>query len=238
MPLRAALFDATGTLIEVAEPVGDTYSRVAARHGAAISAWRLDDAFRRVLCSAPPRVFPGLPAGQIPQRERDWWRDVVRSTFLAADSAVRPRDFEACFDELWRHFAAAAAWRARPAAREALALLRHAGLRTAVVSNFDHRLPGILAGLGLSPLLDAVVLPCEAGAAKPDPAILLAALARLGCEPRSAVAVGDDPLRDLEPARRLGLAAIDVRELATLVELPSRVAALAQCGDITEDPPA
>jgi len=83
-----------------------------------------------------------------------------------------------------------------------------------------------------------VVLPCEAGAAKPDPAILLAALARLGCEPRSAVAVGDDPLRDLEPARRLGLAAIDVRELATLADLPARVAALAQRGGVTEGPPA
>lgn len=236
MPLRAVLFDAMGTLIELAEPVGETYARAAAHHGAAISAWRLGDAFARVLRRAPPLLFPGVPAAEIEACERGWWRDLVRSTFLAADSAVRPRDFEACFEELWRHFAEAAAWRTRPAAAEALTRLRQAGLRTAVVSNFDRRLPGILAGLGLAPLLDAVVLPSDAGAAKPDPALLRHALARLGCEPGYAVVVGDDPLRDLEPARRLGLAAIDVRELATLAELPARVAALARRDAIPEDP--
>ncbi len=228
MPLRAVLFDATGTLIELAEPVGETYARGAARHGAAISAWRLGDAFLRVLRKAPARVFPGVPRAQVEAHERAWWRDLVRSAFLAADSAVRPADFEACFEALWCHFAGAAAWRARPGAQEALVALRRAGLRTAVVSNFDRRLQGILMGLGLAPLLDAVVLPSDAGAAKPDPEILRHALACLGCEPGSAVLVGDDPARDLEPARRLGLATIDVRELATLAELPARVAALAR----------
>jgi putative hydrolase of the HAD superfamily len=237
VPLRAVLFDATGTLIEVAEPVGESYARVAARHGAEISAWRLDDAFRRVLRGAPPLVFPGVPRAQIEAHERAWWRALVRSVFLAADSAVRPRDFEACFEEIFRHFAAASAWRVRPGAPQALAALRRAGLATAVVSNFDRRLHGILAGLALAPLLDVVVLPSDAGAAKPDPAILRHALACLGCAPDSAVVVGDDPARDLEPARHLGLAAIDVRELATLADLPDRLAALSRNARDTQDLP-
>lgn len=236
MRLRAVLFDAAGTLIELAEPVGETYARAVSHHGATISAWRLGDAFARVAGQARPPAFPGVPA-QVESRERAWWRELVRATFLAADSAVRVSDFEACFDELWRHFARGAAWRTRPGAMEALGALRRAGLATAVVSNFDRRLHQILAELGLSPLLDAVVLASDAGAAKPDPALLRAALARLGCAPDEAVVVGNDPARDLEPARGLGLWAIDVRELATLAALPAQVAALGRASGGPQESP-
>ena len=220
--LRAVLFDAAGTLIELAEPVGDTYARAAAEHGAPISAWRLGDAFTRVLHGAAPLDYGRAPE-PILASERAWWRDLVRQVFLAADSAVRVRDFEACFDALWRHFGSGAAWRPRTGAPQALARLRDAGLATAVVSNFDGRLRAVLADLGLAPLLDLVVLASDARAAKPDPALLRAALARLGCAPAEAALVGDDPARDLLPARGLGLAAVDVRELATLAALPARL---------------
>lgn len=220
--LRAVLFDATGTLIELAEPVGETYARVAARHGAPISAWRLGDAFQRVLRSAPPLDYARAPEPLL-AAERAWWRDVVRQVFLAADSAVRVRDFDACFEDLWRHFGRGAAWRPRGGAPQVLAALRAAGLATAVVSNFDGRLRGVLADLGLAPLLDLVLLASDARAAKPDPALLRAALARLGCAPGEAALAGDDPARDLEPARGLGLLAVDVRGLATLGALPARL---------------
>jgi putative hydrolase of the HAD superfamily len=235
--LRAVLFDATGTLIELAEPVGETYARFAARHGASISAWRLGDAFARVQRGAQLPAFAG-GAAQIEASERAWWRALVRAVFLAADSAVRVADFEACFDELWRYFGSGAAWHTRSGAREALVALRAAGLATAVVSNFDRRLHGILAAQKLTSLLDAVVLSSDAGAAKPDPALLRAALARLGCAPEQAALVGDDPVRDLEPARRLGLFAIDARELATLAELPARLAALARAPGRAPESPA
>lgn len=225
---RALLLDAAGTLIELAEPLGESYARIAARFGAPISAWRLEDAFARCFRSAPPMVFPGETPARSAELERAWWHDLVRQVFLSADSAVRPRDLDACFDALWRHFADPRSWRARTGAHEALRALRGAGLRCAVVSNFDRRLLALLEGLALAPALDAVVLPSDAGAAKPDPALLRFALERLGCAPRDALCVGDDPERDLAPARALGMAAVDARELATLAELPARVADLAR----------
>lgn len=228
--LRAVLFDATGTLIELAEPVGETYARFAAEHGAAISAWRLGDAFVRVLRSAPPLDYRTAPEPLLAS-ERAWWREVVRQVFLAADSAVRVRDFDACFEALWRHYGGGAAWRARSGVSRALAELRTAGFATAVVSNFDGRLRGVLADLGLAPLLDAIVLASDARAAKPDAALLRAALTRLCCAPDEAALVGDDPARDLEPARRLGLVAVDVRELATLGALPARLGIHARSAD-------
>jgi putative hydrolase of the HAD superfamily len=95
-----------------------------------------------------------------------------------------------------------------------------------VVSNFDHRLEPLLAGLGLRALLDVVVRPADAGAAKPDPRIFAHALARLGVPAAAAVYVGDDAEHDVAGARGAGLAAIHVAELATLAELPARIARL------------
>jgi putative hydrolase of the HAD superfamily len=229
--LRAALFDAAGTLIHVAEPVGATYAREAAARGAAIPAWRLDEAFERVLRRAEPMCFPDAPAEAVPGLERDWWRARVRETLRAADQAARVADFEGLFDALFAHYARADAWRAATGAAEALAALRAHGLRLGVVSNFDHRLEPILAGLGLRPFFDAVVRPSEAGAAKPDPRIFACALARLGAAPEAAVYVGDDAELDVVAARAAGLAAIDVAGLATLTDLPARIARL-------EEPPA
>jgi putative hydrolase of the HAD superfamily len=214
--IRAVLFDAVGTLIELREPVGESYARIARRHGVEISAWRLEDAFRRALAQAPPMVFPDSAAAEVPARERQWWREVVRSTFLAADSARRFGDFEACFRDLWRHFAAPGAWRTRTGATTLLHTLQRRGRRTAVVSNFDARLPALLDGLGLAPALDAVVLPCEARALKPDAAIFTSALERLGVAAHEALFVGNDAQRDLQGARAAGLRALDVGCLATL----------------------
>ncbi len=224
--LRAALFDAAGTLIAPAEPVGETYARAAAAHGAPIPAWRLDDAFRRVLRRAPPLAFPGEAPDRVAALERGGRRERVRETLRAADQTARVADFEALFDGLFAHFARPEAWRARPGAGEALAALGARGLRLAVVSNFDHRLEPILAGLGLAGFFEAVVRPAHAGAAKPDAQIFACALARLGVAPAEAVYVGDDAEQDVAGARAAVLAAIDVAELATLAELPARIDAL------------
>lgn len=239
--VEAVLFDAAGTLIRPREPVGETYARVARAHGAQISAWRLEDAFRRVhdgRSRETPMAFPDAAPERIPALERAWWRELVRGTFLAADSAVRPRDFDALFAALWDAFADPSAWRAMPGAREALAALRGRGVATAVVSNFDARLPALLEGLGLAALLDAVVLPLHARACKPDPAIFCAGLAALGAEAARSVYVGDHAALDLDAARAVGMRAIDATGLATLSLLPNRILDETTSPEAASDPDA
>jgi putative hydrolase of the HAD superfamily len=233
--IRAVLFDAVGTLIVLREPVGATYAQVAAAHGVRIEPARLDAAFRRAFAAAPPAVFPDAPRAEIPARERSWWRTVAHAAFRAADPAQRFADFDACFDALWRHFADPAAWATAPGAAAALRGLRDAGRRCAVVSNFDGRLRRLLAGLGIAPLLDACVLPADAGAAKPDPRIFRAGLEAVGARPAEAAFVGDDRARDLDPAAALGLHPVDVASLATLADLPARVGSL-DAGDQAAGP--
>jgi putative hydrolase of the HAD superfamily len=218
--LRAVLFDAVGTLIELREPVGATYARIGAEFGARASAARLEDAFARVVGEAGPLVFPGEPLARAAELEKEGWRRRVDDTFRAADGAALPRPFAACFERLFAHYASAEAWSLRPGAEEALVAIRSRGLATGIVSNFDQRLRPLLAALGVHHLFHAIVLPADVGAAKPDRAIFDAALKRLGLGGEDVAYVGDRAVSDVAASRAAGLRPIDVAALANLHELP------------------
>ena len=226
--VRAVLFDAAGTLIRLREPVGETYRRLAISSGVTLPAARIEEAFHRVLRQAPPMVWPGKPSAQVAELERGWWHGVVRSTFRAADASVRFTDFERYFSALFAHFARSEAWEPAPGARAALRALRARGVRTGVVSNFDHRLAGLLEGLGLAPEIEVVIRPADAHAAKPDPRIFGCALRLLAVSPGEALYVGDDAEQDVAGAQAAGLRAIDASSLATLDELGARIRALSE----------
>lgn len=94
--------------------------------------------------------------------------------------------------------------RIRPNA-EAPALLEAArarGVATCVATNTTRPLAGrILAGAGLLPLIDEVAAADEAGAGKPDPAVLHLAAARLGVPLSESFFIGDSRY-DAEAALR------------------------------------
>jgi putative hydrolase of the HAD superfamily len=231
--LRAVSFDAAGTLIHTARPVGDLYAGVAARHGVDVDPAALHARFRVAFGDAPPLAFPGIPAGELRAREKDWWRAVVRRVF----DGLTFRDFDAFFDDLFAFFASRETWRVDPDARALLAELRGRGLRILVVSNFDARVHGLLAALDLAPLIDRVTISSEAGAAKPDPAIFARALADAGLAPSDVVHVGDTIREDLRGARAAGIPVLlvgdaalareagDVPVVARLRDVASRLAA-------------
>jgi len=85
-----------------------------------------------------------------------------------------------------------------------LRALRARGLRTAVVSNCSRSTRPVVDRLGLEREVDAVVLSFEVGAAKPDPAIYLAALDRLAAQPAETVFV-DDQATYCDGAAALGM---------------------------------
>jgi putative hydrolase of the HAD superfamily len=154
---------------------------------------------------------------------------VVAEAFGTAASAP---GFEACFGELYAHYATPAAWRVFPDVLPALTALRAEGLRLAVVSNFDGRLPGLLADLGLAALLDTIVYSSRTASAKPDGRIFQEALSRVGVSPAQAMHVGDGEAEDVAGGRAAGLRAVlldrhgrephpDVITIASLAELPA-----------------
>jgi len=78
------------------------------------------------------------------------------------------------------------------------------------------------ADLGIAHLIDAVVTSLDVGFRKPHPAMFQAGLEAAGCSPTECVMVGDSEVRDIRPARQLGIRAIRV-----CIEEPSPAATCA-----------
>jgi putative hydrolase of the HAD superfamily len=72
-----------------------------------------------------------------------------------------------------------------------LAKLRSHGVRAAILSNCSEHTRDLLVKLGLPELVDAVVLSCEVGAAKPSAEIFRYALDQLGVPADAAMFVDD-----------------------------------------------
>jgi HAD superfamily hydrolase (TIGR01509 family) len=101
--------------------------------------------------------------------------------------------------------------RANPEAAGVLRALRAAGARTALATNTNRPLADqILARAGLGPLLDAVACADEAGAGKPDPAVVRLAAERVGVPLAECVFVGDSKY-DEEAARLAPVAFLGYR---------------------------
>lgn len=100
-------------------------------------------------------------------------------------------------------------WRSVPAdLRPALERVRAAGLRLAIVSNSEGRLPELLEHVGLLHLFGTIVDSHHEGVRKPDPEIFRRALARLAIGPHETVYLGDIPGVDVEGANAAGIDAV------------------------------
>ena len=198
--LRALLCDAVGTLIRTRETPAATYCRFAAAHGLACTPAEVETRLRVALAALRPPSGGALAT--FPAREREDWRAVVRAS-LGSAAAEGP-----CFDALFAFYATGEAWEVLPGAAAALEAARARGLHTGVASNMDHRLPGVLADLGLASRLDAVVIPSSCGFAKPDARFFHTACEHLAVLPAAALYVGDRVPGCVEAARSAGLRAV------------------------------
>src|SRR5207249_9274480 len=82
--IGAVLFDAAGTLFDVAEPVGETYARFAQREGILAEPRTLDDALRAPFAASPPLAFPHADAAELPLLERAPWKPLVLDALARA----------------------------------------------------------------------------------------------------------------------------------------------------------
>ena len=219
--LKAVTLDATGTLFHCPR-LGGIYAEVLGRHGLDVTPAHAAELVHLVWdeldCAASPgrdrfSSHEGGPRGF-------WLRFLGRfCEHLGVPDASR---FAAA--ELYDRFARAESWELYADVLPALQSLRADGLELAVVADWDPRLPGVLAGLGVADLFEQVVYSAEAGFEKPHPGIFESALARLGLEPEEVLHVGDDRRRDVEGAQGIGVYAVHLDrsgggEIVSLAEL-------------------
>jgi putative hydrolase of the HAD superfamily len=207
-PPKVIFLDAVGTLFEVRGSVGEIYSQVAAKHGVDCDPQLLNISFYSAFKRATPCIFPGVAKIEIPEYEYQWWYEINRQTFTEINAWEKFADFDRFFQDLYRYFTTSAAWEIYPDVIPALANWQRSGIPLAILSNFDSRLYAVLIALELSHYFSTVTISTEVNAAKPQPEIFNAALAKYQCLPASAWHIGDSHQEDYLGATAAGLTAI------------------------------
>ncbi len=190
-------------MIEVREPVGVVYARLAAPCGLSVIPEVMQASFRAAWRALPVPQHSTPP----PDDDRNWWRELVARSFAGALGSPLPGGvLEPLFESLYAHYAQPEAWMVYEDVEPALELLarRH---RLFVLSNFDHRLRSILAGHGIDRYFEGMIISSEVGASKPHARIFQAALALAGVAPGEALHWGDDETADVQGALDAGIRA-------------------------------
>ncbi len=175
--VRAAVFDAYGTLLDVHAAVARHAARLGDQ-GAPLSAlWRAKQLEYSWILSQTGDY-------------EDFWTITGRALdhALAAHGVAGEAGLRDALLEAYRRLDA------YPDAAPCLAALREAGIATAILSNGE---PGMLADAvaeaGLGPLLDAVLSVDPLRRYKPHPAIYALATARFRCQPHEIAFVSSNP---------------------------------------------
>lgn len=208
--IRLVCLDAAGTLFHLKGSLGALYARHALAHGLPASTDlpnRLERRFYRQFPAMPRPEYRCGEAAYNDRIDRDWWRTLVKRVF----EGLGPMDFEAFFEEVYALFAEASVWQLYPEVPAVLDGLRAAGLKLAIVSNFDSRLTPVCKGLDLFMAVDTVLIASAAGAAKPDALIFRSALEHFGVPPEHALHVGDSWEEDALGAIGAGLHAVHLQ---------------------------
>jgi putative hydrolase of the HAD superfamily len=193
----AVTFDAMGTLVAIEPPAPRLQRSLARRLGVELDLSRCEAAMRvemrhyRANCTR---------AGDLPALAS---LRLECSSLLADALAI-----DVSGAELLPSLTDAISFYAFPDAQPALDQLAAAGIKLAVIANWDISLRDVLRRLGLAASFETVVTAAEVGFAKPDPRPFAIALERLGIPAGACVHVGDDPLTDVAGAEGAGITAI------------------------------
>jgi putative hydrolase of the HAD superfamily len=193
----AVLLDAFGTLIDIDEPYLRLRRSLRRHMGAEVTAAAAEGAFRAEMAYYADHCHEGADLATLAGLRARCAAIVLGELGIEADPAEAA---VLLIDSI--------AFRVYADVTPLLAGLHRAGVRVAVVSNWDCSLPEVLAaaGLAVGPVFDSA----SCGSSKPDPGIFLRAVAALEVEPARTLHVGDTEETDGAGARAAG---VDVRIL-------------------------
>ena len=188
-PLKAALFDFSGTLFRLEED--DSWfagmlvdDKAVDGHVQAELMRRLTAPTGRSVQMGPDEYHAWVNRDLAPHLHREAYLHVLRESGMTDHHA----------ESLYQRVISPESWIPYPDTAEVLGALRAQGIKTAVVSNIAFDVRPAFASIGAQ--VDEFVLSFEVGAVKPDPAIFGAALQRLGVRAQEAVMVGDSEEAD------------------------------------------
>ena len=194
-------FDAVGTLISPEPSAPAVYATVGRRFGSRLDestiAARFRAAFQR---QEETDRAGGLRTGE--EREVARWRAIVGEVLDDVPDA------EACFHELYAHFARPDAWRCTSGTEEVLNALASRGHVLGLASNFDRRLRHLVEGLPPLRPIRHLVISSEVDWRKPAPEFYTEMCRQAGTPASEILYVGDDFVNDYEGAQAAGMRAV------------------------------
>ena len=205
---RAVTVDVGGTLIEPRERVADVYARVAASVGAShVTPTSASTHFKAGF--AQFRGADGEDAMRYYGDGKSFWRKVI--AHVLTDGATRDDisddTVERMLDALYEYYETATSWTVAHGALDAFDRLRARGIKVAVASNWDARLPALLDTLGIRAHVDAVVVSAIEGVEKPSTKFFQAVCDAVSVDADAALHVGDDIENDFKGATNAAFAA-------------------------------
>jgi putative hydrolase of the HAD superfamily len=195
------LLDVGDTLVRADPSWRDVYARVFGSHGITATAEDFEAAFR-----AAWREWE--LEGPFEASEEASFQRLMALDRLVFGRLGYPDLPESFFRDVDREFRKRSAFFVFPDVIPALDALQGAGLRLAVVSNWGWAAPELLQTLELARHFEVLSISARVGYQKPHPAIFEHALELLDVRPDEAVHVGDDPMADVQGARRAGIDAV------------------------------
>ncbi len=93
-----------------------------------------------------------------------------------------------------------------------LAALRERGLKLGLISNCSADAGATVARIGFAEYFDAIVLSCDVGLMKPDPAIYQHTCTVLGVTPSESMFVADGAFGELDASKALGMLTVKVEQ--------------------------
>ncbi len=224
--IRAAFFDAVGTVIH---PVGDilqVYAEAGTRAGLATDRAAVRERFL-VAYRAEEEWDAADQWATSEAREIARWKAVV--------AAALPGSGEATFDELYAHYARPDAWACAGDTAATLEALAARGLTLGLASNYDARLLSVAAGRPeLARLVTNVVVSSLVGVRKPGLEFFDAVVAAAGCDPAEILFVGDDFGNDYAGATAAGMVPVLLDPAGKLPDVPRRITSLAGLLELPE----
>jgi putative hydrolase of the HAD superfamily len=234
--LRFVFLDVGETLLRVTQP-GATYRAILADHGYDVPAETLDAAIRE-LFKALDTVLPRQRnpdhtiSAELAQLRRERLIEGVLERV-----GVDPAHAQAAAEGFRQSWIGTGIFQMYPDVPPTLELLRAAGYRLGIVSNWEPRLPQLCDSHGIGHHFEFAVVSETEGYVKPHPRLFERALELAGVGPEAVVHVGDSYPEDIEGAQAAGIRAVLIDRkgaarvpysptIQSLAELPAVLAAL------------
>jgi len=195
------IFDAVGTLIDPDPPAAVVYAQFGRRFGSKHPAESISMRFRDAIGRQDQADRLDGLRRRSTSEPREWqrWQTIVAEVFDdVADAGGE------LFEGLWGHFSLGEHWRIFDDVVETWQALERRGTVLAVASNFDERLPAILASHEPVNACQRIYWSAEIGYPKPSPEIFAEVARRIDAAPEEILFVGDSPVSDYEGAKAVG----------------------------------